>query len=75
MEHIINEQLKKLEYAISGMETISQIIFESPIDKEDKKRFSEILTRAYEKGQELNSKMEAHIKRKNKRVKFQPHHF
>jgi hypothetical protein len=40
MEHIINEQLKKLECAISGMETISKIIFESPIDKEDKKLFS-----------------------------------
>ena len=70
MEHVINEQLKNLENAIAGLETISQIIFDSLIDKPYKKHFAEILAHAYKKGAELNKEIEAQIKRKNKPIKF-----
>ena len=70
MEHVITEQLKSLEYAISGLETIKQLISDSPIDDTDKELFTEILSHAYKKGVELNKSIEAHIKRKNKPIKF-----
>ncbi len=70
MEHVITEQLKCLEKAIEGLHIISQIIFDSPIDEADKRLFTEILARAYKKGDELNKSIDAHIKRKNKPIKF-----
>ena len=55
-----NEQLKKLEYAVAGLETISQIVYDSPIDDNDKQHFTEILARAYKKGDELSKSISSY---------------
>ncbi len=75
MEVIINEQLKSLKNAIAGLETIKQLIYDSPIDDQDKRLFGEILSRAYKKGYKLRESLEARIKKMHKRVKYQPNHF